>query len=101
MIFTATLKLVRALVPQIDPNAHPYASGPFTIALITEFVHVALSTPGFSERQRAEIIDAASGLILPPVYVTQLAPEWPFEVLRKKDEASEKLLEVRLVQFTL
>jgi len=95
LIFNATVRLIRALVAQVNSVAHSYTPGPINIALLTELVHVGLATPGFSEPQRVLLIDATSGVIHPPVFVSPLAAAfWPFEVLRKKDEASEKLLEV-------
>jgi len=93
------VRLIRALVPQIHPVAHPGVPGILTVALLTELALVALSAPAFSESQRAQIIDALSGIIGPPLYIPLLAPEWPFEILRKKDDASMQLLEVSFDRF--
>jgi len=101
LIFNATVKLIRALVPQIHPVTHPGVPGVLTVALLTELALVALSAPGFSESQRAQIIDALSGIIGPPLFIPLLAPEWPFEILRKKDDVSMELLEVSFDRFVL
>ncbi len=90
-IFKATRDSVRALTDQLTRGV---AQPPLTLQLLQELVHAGLEAPGFSETQRAQIIDAAGGLVGIPVYVTPIAGIWPFEVLQRKDDVSEELVQV-------
>lgn len=81
--------MLASLLIQVTHNIDPYR---LSQALLEELLTACLECPAFSERQRAACIDAVQGFIVPSVYVTPLAPYWPFETICRREGVDEKRL---------
>lgn len=92
-IFKTTVDQVSALVEHLKRHG---STAPLDLSLLHELLHAGLKCDGFSERQRAQLIDASEGLVTVKVYVTPLAVEWPFEALASKEVHSHDMLQVRI-----
>lgn len=102
LLYNAVRSQIRALATCIRRNASPMMLTPI---LLQELVVTTLSCPGFSEQQKAYIVEdlhasgfghmsKGQGLIGTLGGTLRYSSVWPFEVLGKKPEASEALLEV-------
>ncbi|KAI9817541.1 MAG: hypothetical protein M1827_001152 [Pycnora praestabilis] len=89
LLFWATEQLVRILVANSRRGRSPINVGG---QLLLELVYAGLNAPGFTESQRAVLVAAAEsagrGIRLSP-----LATSWPFEVLGRKKDVEEDVME--------
>lgn len=77
-VFKAAVSQIRALAENFR---HKGSRPPLDFILLNDLFTAALKCPGFSERQRADIVDASNGLVEIREYVPQLAKRWPFEAI--------------------
>ncbi len=61
--------------------------------LLTELVYAGLNAAGFSEMQRAQLVRSADG-VGSRIRISPLASVWPFEVLGRKADTDEDVIEV-------
>ena len=107
LIFDATLSLTDSLIHAVHRTGTQNVdqSKPTTQTL-QEFVVAALTCPGFSERQKSELVgrlaaaghfDLATGKGMNLTFGgnTPLAPAWPFQVLACATSAPYQMVEVR------
>ena len=110
-IFDLTLGLITALVADLRrrPNKH----GPLetTPGLLQELTVAALTCVGFSERQKAAIVNVlvqgnfenmadGKSVSIPLGGKHELGPVWPFQVLSKTPNADMRLVKVCVFQFS-
>lgn len=86
LIHTTCIKMLRSLKDHIHRHVDPYR---LNVELLNELLKACLECPGFSEKQRAQCIDAVQGAAIVRTHVTLLAPTWPFETISKKPTATE------------
>ncbi|KAI9791359.1 MAG: hypothetical protein M1835_000376 [Candelina submexicana] len=90
LLFRATEQLVRALVGQLMRGGN--MSPQMNEQLLTELVYAGLNAPGFSEGQRAQLVGSADW-IGGRIRISPLASVWPFEVLGRKPDTDEDVIE--------
>lgn len=83
-IFKTVTDQIGALVQHLHKHG---SSAPLDLPLLNDLLVAGLKCPGFSESQRAALIDATEGLIFVKEYVTPVAKEWPFEAISTRDGA--------------
>ncbi|KAI9701230.1 MAG: hypothetical protein M1836_001899 [Candelina mexicana] len=90
LLFRATEQLVRALVGQLMRGGN--TSPQMNEQLLTELVYAGLNAPGFSEGQRAQLVGSADW-VGGRIRISPLASVWPFEVLGRKPDIDEDVIE--------
>ncbi|KAI9721267.1 MAG: hypothetical protein M1812_002429 [Candelaria pacifica] len=90
LIFRATEQLVRALIVQLRREGT--ASPQINEQLLIELVYAGLNAPGFSEGQRARLVRSADW-VGGRIRISPLASVWPFEVLGRKADIDEDVIE--------
>lgn len=91
-IFKCVLDQITALTSVIHSRG---PDGFLTIGLLQELVTMGLKCAGFSDRQRASLIDASQGIVKVEAFVTPFAKEWVGEVISIKQSASHDMVAVR------
>lgn len=92
-IFEATIRQIELLVNRYHHKGFEHV---FNAKLMSSLVDAGLRAPGFSEQQRAQIIDATQGLVAINTFVTPLAVWWPFQTLRCRDYVSQERVDVSI-----
>ena len=57
------------------------SQAPLDFTLLNDLLDAGLKCPGFSERQKAELVHVSEGLIGIKEFLTPFAAEWPFEAI--------------------
>lgn len=94
-LYTATHDLLAALVRHLKHAEHGSGSGiaGLTESLLTDLLYAGLNAPGFSERQRSELLLVSEWAAV-GVRVSPLAKWWPFEALGRRKGVDEDVVEV-------
>ena len=94
-IFTACRDLLRVLLRNVDLRHNPDLNDD----LLEELLYTCLNCPGFSERQRWEFTRCC-GVIGLAVRISPLAKDWPFNVLGRKPDVPEDVMEFYVDRLT-
>ena len=94
-IFTACRDLLRVLLRNVDLRHNPDLNDD----LLEELLYTCLNCPGFSERQRFELT-RCSGVIGLAVRISPLAKDWPFNVLGRRPDIPEDLMDYYVDRLT-
>lgn len=89
-IYSATCDLLRHLAASIKRGDVPNLNE----GILFELMNAGLNAPGFSEKQRWQLIQAA-GFTGNEIRISPLAKWWPWEALGRKVKAEEDVIEVR------
>ena len=108
LIYDATLCIMRSLIALLRRHDGKQEISKPTGATLQELAVAALTCPGFSETQKAEIawalqqngfaaMTSPRGMNIAFGGVARIAMAWPFKVLACAPTASEIMLQVRLL----
>lgn len=95
LVFDTAHRMLSQLCREIFGGREPSSS--LTSQLLQELLTAGLKCSGFSESQKAELIDATEYRVKVEVYVPGIARIWPFEALCFRPGASEQLLAVDII----
>lgn len=93
-LFIAACDQVHYLMIAVRYGSHPKLN----IDLLSELLSAGLNAPGFSERQRWELCQAAE-LNGPDFGVSPLSEWWPWEALGRKANIADDFIEVKVLLF--
>lgn len=91
-IFAAVHELIKILVSSLKRGGSPTINQ----SLLTELMFAGLNAPGFSERQRWVLAEAAE-YREDEVKLSPLMKWWPWETLGRKTDAEEEVFEVCMI----